>query len=116
MFEVLALFLRRGKLCKEGVHVGASGCRVSILVISYGALGLLHLVNADFSSPNAVLDICLELFSVPKNPVVVIVTVIRLEMECLPGTRDTGAPAFGLYMKQVLTHTPMESKGCPPSV
>lgn len=37
---------------------------VSILVISYGALGLLHLVNTDFSSPNAVSHICLELFSV----------------------------------------------------
>lgn len=50
-----------------------------------------------------------------KNPIVVIVTVIRLEMECLPGPWDTVTPALGLYMKQVLTNAPMESRGCPPS-
>lgn len=53
--------------------------------------------------------------SVPQNPIVVIVTVIRLEMECLPGPWDTVAPTLGLYMKQVLISAPMESKGCPPS-
>lgn len=51
---------------REGDRIGAlatdvSLVVVSILVISYGTLGLLHLVNTSFSSPKAVPQICLDL-------------------------------------------------------
>lgn len=91
---------------------------VSIFVLSYGTPGLLYLVNTSFSSPSAVLCVAENQFQfVPQSPIVVTVTVVRLDMECLPGPQDTVVRALALYMKQVLIPV-LQWKGtrtCPPS-
>lgn len=98
MFEVLALFLGRGQLCQAGVH----DLTVPISVSSYGALGLLYLINTSFSSPNALWRICLQLLSACFVMVIVHCRSNQVRDGMSAWALGHSGTSLGLYVKQVL--------------